>query len=188
MKRIGAVALIGIAVSMFLARGAGATSLGASVFERYAAAVKSDLAGCTSSVTSVRDSLGEVLGASSVPAGTYAQIDRSAASALARCGARDRGIQALESLTVPSQLRWIESLQASGAKAARWATVQTAQVLHDVQSLMTSKGDAYAAGAALDTDVQVADSDAASLRAAFSHAAGRVHAPFSGLGLVIWTS
>jgi hypothetical protein len=184
---IGATGVL-IVTSFAVAVPAGATTAQVSGFNNYVNAVKKDLSYCTAAASDVEIGLGLLLQAgNSETTGDEAKLDTASKSAQTACDeTKDQHVLNVGTLGVPGSISFIHSLNHTGIHAEMWASSDTGAVLHDVQNLLESHGDGVAVASKLESDIAHADSDAATLRADFSHAAQRLGAKFSGLGLVVW--
>jgi hypothetical protein len=167
------------------------TKAGVKAFNSLTGQIKKDLSFCTAAAADTQIELGLVLSKpTTVKQTTLVSLDTTSKKAQTACDmAKDTTILHLATVKPSGPISSIHSLSTIAIDAETWASTDTTHVLHDIQTLVESSGNATKIESQLNSDVSQADGDAASINSALSGAAHRVGVKgFKGVGLVTWES
>jgi hypothetical protein len=158
-------------------------------FNSYVGTISNGLAYCNAATEDVQVELSQFLQAGN--SATQAQLDEldsAAQKAQSPCdNTQDNALLNIETASVPGALSGQSSLENVGPDSGQWAT-DTGKVLHDIENLVQASGNTTGQQATLQSDIQSADADRASLNSDFQNAANSLGISYKGLGLTQWSS
>jgi len=162
-----------------------------STFNSFVRTIKSDLSLCTAAASNIQIELGLLLeNSTSVSQSDLVSLDTDSKNAQTACDeTANNDVLNLGVMSLPGQLSSFQSLQNVPTEANSWATDDTTAVLHDVQNIAESNGNAVVNDSKLQSDTAQADQDAHTLNSQLSRAAQQLRITSTpSIGLVAWTS
>jgi len=158
-------------------------------FRGFVHQLKRDTGYCTAAASDTQIYLGEVIAAKTTASeSTLVKLDTASRKAQTACDdTKDGTLVKLATLGAPGRISWLHVLKTLTLLVEYWCSTDTTHVLHDIQNLAETSGNATADITQLKNDITAANGDASTIKRDLSHAAHRLRIKkFTGIGLVVW--